>query len=290
MLKQRIISAAVLLLLVIAALFWFSPYAFALTIALIVVLGVWEWCRFAGLGHDLWRWLITALSACFLFVVLFSARDYINAGIVLDSRTSWLLVIALVWWFVAFLLVSRYPHSTRYWQKPALLQLIFAFCTLIPFMLALLALRLYHYNQNSHEGILLLLYVLVLVWSTDSGAYFFGKAVGKHKLAPKVSPGKTWEGVFGGVLTGLIIGVLFVLLTPTDFILRAVPLPLLLAVSFGTIVVSILGDLTESMFKRHVGIKDSSRLIPGHGGVLDRIDSLTAALPFFCAMFYFYLL
>ncbi|MGV6987637.1 phosphatidate cytidylyltransferase [Testudinibacter sp. P80/BLE/0925] len=287
MLKQRILSAVILLALVMVALLWFSPYAFALTVAAIVVLGVWEWCQFAKHNNDIWRWLITALAACGLFVVIFSARYQINAGIILTANTAWLLLAALVWWAVAFLLVVSYPNASQYWQKPRLLQLIFGFFTLMPFLLALLALRLYHYNQNPYEGLLLLLYVLVLVWSTDTGAYFCGKAFGKHKLAPKVSPGKTWQGAIGGVLTALVVGVLFVQLSPADFVLRELSLPLLLAISFGTVAVSILGDLTESMFKRQAGIKDSSQLIPGHGGVLDRIDSLTAALPFFCALFYF---
>ena len=288
MLKQRIISAVALLIFVITALLFFSPYAFALTVGLIVVLGIWEWCQFANHKKDIWRWLITGLFACILFIVLFSYQDYINAGVVLNGNTVWLLVAALCWWLLAFLLVVSYPTSIKYWQKPALLQLIFAFLTLIPFLLALLGLRLYNYNQNSYEGLLLLLYVLLLVWSTDTGAYFFGKAFGKHKLAPKVSPGKTWEGAIGGIISALIVGMVFVQLSPADFVLRGFSLPLLLAISFGTITISILGDLTESMFKRYAGIKDSSQLIPGHGGILDRIDSLTAALPFFCAMFYFY--
>ncbi|TNH05529.1 CDP-archaeol synthase [Testudinibacter sp. TR-2022] len=289
MLKQRIISAAVLLIFVITALLLFSPYAFALTVAAIVVLGIWEWCQFARHQNDIWRWLITGLSACALFVIIFSYRDYINAGIVLNSYTAWLLVVALIWWVLALLLVASYPHSTKYWQKPALLQLFFGFFTLAPFLLALLALRLYNYNQNSYEGLWLLFYVLLLIWSADTGAYFCGKAFGKHKLAAKVSPGKTWQGAIGGVVVALVVGILFLQMTPNEFVLRSVSLPLLLLASFGTVSISILGDLTESMFKRHVGIKDSSQLIPGHGGILDRIDSLTAALPFFCAMFYFYL-
>ncbi|MGR3806341.1 phosphatidate cytidylyltransferase [Pasteurella testudinis DSM 23072] len=288
MLKQRIISAIALLIFVIAALLLFSPYAFALTVAAIVVLGVWEWCQFAKHKNDIWRWLITGLSACALFMIIFSYRDYINAGIVLNSDTVWLLVAALLWWLLALLLVVSYPNSSKYWQKPALLQLFFGFFTLMPFLFALLALRLYNYNQNSYEGLLLLLYVLILIWSTDTGAYFCGKAFGKHKLAPHVSPGKTWQGAIGGVVVALIIGIVFVQFTPSNFVLRHFSQPTLSAISFGTVAISILGDLTESMFKRHAGIKDSSQLIPGHGGVLDRIDSLTAALPFFCAMFYFY--
>jgi len=121
--------------------------------------------------------------------------------------------------------------------------------------------------------------VLLLVLGADSGAYMFGKMFGKHKLAPKVSPGKTWEGFLGGLVTSALIAVLFATLAP-------------LTVSTGTLVIcaiiatlaSVLGDLTESMFKREAGIKDSGNLIPGHGGILDRIDSLTAAVPVFACL------
>lgn len=287
MLKQRILSAAILLLIVISVLLWFSPYTFALASAAVVVLGAWEWCQFARHKNDMWRGLITALTGCALFLVIFSARYQISAGVILTAKSSWLLLTALLWWAVAFILVIGYPNSVKYWQRPKLLQLIFGFFTLIPFLLALLALRLYHYLQNPYEGLWLLLYVLILIWSTDTGAYFCGKAFGKHKLAAQVSPGKTWQGAIGGTIIAMMIGVLFVQLSPIDFVLRSFSLPLLLAISFGTVTISILGDLTESMFKRQAGIKDSSQLIPGHGGILDRIDSLTAALPFFCALFYF---
>jgi len=143
----------------------------------------------------------------------------------------------------------------------------------------MVALRQYHYDTDHFAGAWWLLFVLLLVWGADSGAYMFGKMFGKHKLAPKVSPGKTWEGFLGGLVTSALIAVLFATLAP-------------LTVSTGTLVIcaiiatlaSVLGDLTESMFKREAGIKDSGNLIPGHGGILDRIDSLTAAVPVFACL------
>ncbi|EJS86028.1 hypothetical protein AAUPMB_19730, partial [Pasteurella multocida subsp. multocida str. Anand1_buffalo] len=127
--------------------------------------------------------------------------------------------------------------------------------------------------------------VFILVWSADSGAYFAGRQFGKNKLAPKVSPGKSWEGVIGGLVTAGILASIFIHFTQ-ESLLSGISIPAFIALSVATVAVSILGDLTESMFKRQSGIKDSSQLIPGHGGILDRIDSLTAAVPFF-AYFYF---
>ena len=135
---------------------------------------------------------------------------------------------------------------------------------------------------------MLLLYVFILVWAADSGAYFAGRKFGKHKLAPKVSPGKTWQGVIGGLATASVFAFIFLQLSGGSLFATDSAASFVL-LSVATVAISVLGDLTESMFKRESGIKDSSNLIPGHGGILDRIDSLTAAVPFF-AYFYFFVL
>ena len=128
----------------------------------------------------------------------------------------------------------------------------------------------------------------MLVWAADSGAYFSGRAFGKRKLAPKVSPGKSWEGVVGGLITALVLAFVFIHFSG-DALVGERNISGFVILSVATVAISVLGDLTESMFKRESGVKDSSQLIPGHGGVLDRIDSLTAAVPFFC-YFYFFVL
>lgn len=288
MLKERVLSAIVLIAIVCAALFLFSPFYFALAIGAVATLGVWEWTQFARVKPFFWRAVITVVVAAFLFLWIFSEADYLNAGRVFQSHAEPILLGAVVWWGVAFLLVVSYPTSAKLWGKSPILQAIFAFHTLIPFVIGVLSLRLDNYVSDALHGVQLLLYVFILVWAADSGAYFAGRALGKHKLAPKVSPGKTWEGVIGGVLTAAVLAFLFIHFAGDSLFTRG-NIQSLTALSAATVAISVLGDLTESMFKREAGIKDSSNLIPGHGGVLDRIDSLTAAVPFF-SYFYFFVL
>lgn len=287
MLKERILSALVLIAIVFAALFLFSPFYFALALGGVVLLGVWEWTQFARIKNNFWRWFVSGLAGAFLFLWIFGEANYLNAAKVFELYAEPLLLISVLWWLVALGFVVSYPKSAKIWGKSAFLQLIFAFCTLIPFLVAVLRLRLEGYNHNPYHGLMLLLYVFILVWAADSGAYFAGRKFGKHKLAPKVSPGKTWQGVLGGLVTAGLLALVFIQVTP-DNLFSVATLPFIL-LSVATVAISVLGDLTESMFKRECGIKDSSQLIPGHGGILDRIDSLTAAVPFF-AFFYFYVL
>ena len=197
------------------------------------------------------------------------------------------LFIACVWWLAALILVVTYPNSAKLWAKSVVAKFLFGICTLFPFLIGLLAIRFNNYTLDAYQGTYLLLYVFLLVWGADSGAYFFGRALGKHKLAPKVSPGKSWEGVLGGLFTSGVIAFVFLQVTPNDVFGRTLETVSFIVVSIATVAISVLGDLAESMFKRQAGIKDSSNLIPGHGGILDRVDSLTAAIPFFATMFFF---
>lgn len=184
---------------------------------------------------------------------------------------------AASWWLLGLILVLRYPQSAKLWRESVWLKSLFGLVTLVPFFWSLVAIRGYNFYHDPMMGAWILLFVMGLVWAADSGAYFFGKAFGKHKLAPAVSPGKTIEGMCGGLFTAslLAIGVTWWM----GFV--PVKMGIVLFCSLLAVLASVLGDLTESMFKREAGIKDSGTLLPGHGGVLDRIDSLTAALPVF---------
>lgn len=290
MLKQRVISAIVMIAVVFAALFLFSPFYFALALGAIATVGVWEWTQFARFKIRVWRGVISAVAGSFLFLWLLSEKDYLNAAHhFFYPYAEPLLLAAIIWWIVAVALVLTYPKSATIWKKSILLQLIFAFLSLIPFVIAVLKLRLTNYIVDPYQGIALLLYVFVLVWAADSGAYFVGRKFGKHKLAPQVSPGKTWQGVIGGVITAGILASVFLSVARHYIFSPQISTLSLIILSIATVAISVFGDLTESMFKRESGIKDSGNFIPGHGGILDRIDSLLAATPFF-AYFYFFIL
>lgn len=262
MLKQRILTALVLLPLAILGFFWLDGVAFALFIGTVVSLGAWEWARLAGLeGQPARVGYAVSIAACLVVLALIPALGAL------------VLLAGLLWWLAAVALVLTYPDSARYWGGRAG-RLAIGALVLVPAWQAL------QWLKQWPDGNWLILGVMVLVWAADIGAYFFGRALGRRKLAPAVSPGKSWEGFFGGMGVSLALVVAVGLY-------RGWPAPeLLMGVICAALVVafSVVGDLAESMFKRRAGIKDSSQLLPGHGGVLDRIDSLTAAVPVFALL------
>lgn len=262
MLKQRIITALVLLPFALGGFFLLEGELFALFIGAVVSLGAWEWARLAGFVAQVQR-VSYAASVAALLLVLY----------LLPALAPWVLVVGVAWWCLATLLVLGYPASSRYWQGGAT-KLLIGLLILLPAWQGLVLFKQWP------QANLLILTVMVLVWGADIGAYFSGKRFGKRKLAPQVSPGKSWEGVFGGLLATLLMCAAVGLYRDWAF----GELLLALAGTALIVLVSVVGDLTESMFKRQSGVKDSSNLLPGHGGVLDRIDSLTAAIPVFAAL------
>ena len=289
MLKERVLSAIVMIILALAAIFWLPPLAFTIALSALVVLGMWEWAQFAGFKSQMSRVVVAGATTCILLLLIVANTGYISAARFITDTNAIVLFIACAWWVIAFGLVITYPNSAKLWEKSVVAKLLFALCTLFPFLIGLLAIRFNNYSVNAYQGTYLLLYVFLLVWGADSGAYFFGRALGKYKLAPRVSPGKSWEGALGGLFTSGVIAFVFLQATPNDVFGRALETVPFIVVSVATVAISVLGDLAESMFKRQAGIKDSSNLIPGHGGILDRVDSLTAAIPFFATMFFFVL-
>ncbi|MEE4688476.1 phosphatidate cytidylyltransferase [Pseudomonas alliivorans] len=262
MLKQRIITALILLPIALCGFFLLTGAYFALFIGFVVVLGAWEWARLAGFAAQSMRIGYAAVVAVLLFLM------YLLPGL-----EPWVLVAAVIWWAVATFLVLTYPDSNEHWASAAC-KLVIGLLILLPAWQGLVLIKQWPL------GNWLILAVMVLVWAADIGAYFSGKAFGKRKLAPKVSPGKSWEGVYGGLAVSLGI-------TAAVGISRDWTAAQFIGGLLGAAVVvfiSVIGDLTESMFKRQSGVKDSSNLLPGHGGVLDRIDSLTAAIPVFAVL------
>jgi phosphatidate cytidylyltransferase len=277
LLKYRIATALILIPIVIAALFMLPPLGFAIVALVICMLAAWEWGQLSGFKTRSQRIWLAVLCGFVLIAMMLSMPAYRQP--IYLPQVSGSLWASLIWWVAAFVLVIFYPKSASFWRGSRILRLAFGLLTIVPFFWGMVALRQYGYAENHHTGAWWLLYVMLLVWGADSGAYLFGKLFGKHKLAPKVSPGKTWEGVIGGLVTSALISWLFGRYAP----LNVVPVTLLVC-SVIAALASVLGDLTESMFKREAGIKDSGNLIPGHGGILDRIDSLTAAVPVFACL------
>ncbi|MGA9856014.1 MAG: phosphatidate cytidylyltransferase [Gammaproteobacteria bacterium] len=256
MLKQRVITALALLPLVVL-LVWLAPtWLLALVTGGMILVGAWEWAVLSGENTLLLKFSNTALVAILLYLLWLSRQNILILWIV--------ALTALAWWLFALFWV--------FWWRREFHHTIKFFCgmlTLIPAWVAFVSLR------ASQDGVVKLLFLLALIWAADIGAYFAGKGFGRHKLAPEVSPGKTWEGVAGCTLAVLVVSLLGV------WMVLPVKGYLLILICLFTGWLSIVGDLSESLFKRQAGVKDSGRLFPGHGGVLDRIDSLTAALPAF---------
>ncbi|MCC8380725.1 phosphatidate cytidylyltransferase [Xenorhabdus sp. PB30.3] len=277
MLKYRLLTTLILIPLVVAALFLLPPSGFGLVVIAVSALAAWEWGQFAGLFTQSKRIALAVLCAAGLLALQYSLADFTH--LTEKPQILYLLWVGMLWWVVAVVLVVAYPASASIWKSSVILRLLFGFLTIVPFYCGMMVLRTQGYENNTYNGAWWLLYVMLLVWAADSGAYIFGRTLGKHKMAPKVSPGKTLEGLAGGLLTAALISWLFSKFAPVP----VMPENLLL-ISAVVVIASVFGDLTESMFKRESGIKDSSQLIPGHGGVMDRVDSLTAAVPVFAGL------
>ena len=225
--------------------------------------------------------IMVACAAATLAFFFMPPALYIREGI--PKACQYLIASGLIVWFGSIPLLLKFPKSVS-WHKNHLLNTILALLMLLPFLEGLLVLRASSYGSDQHEGSRLVLCVMALVWCADSGAYFAGRFFGKHKMLPNVSPKKTMEGLFGGLVTA-VIGML-VFLKLGYFGQYGDNYVAVIGAGILAIVMSVIGDLVESMFKRLSNIKDSGRIFPGHGGMLDRIDSQLAAIPVFITFVY----
>jgi len=266
MLRQRVLTALVLVAVAGGALFALSPAGFGAFVAIPLLLAMWEWSALAGLRNLPLRFVYVLAGAVLLgAVALFSGLGF---GAPRDLPVRDVLGAGCLWWSLALLWVMSYPASAPLW-RPRLLRALIGWLVLIPAWAALVYLR------AQPSGIAWVLVVLGLVAAADIGAYFSGRAIGGAKLAPAVSPGKTWSGFWGGVVSVQV----FLALVWFAGALPNIGLLPLLAAGAVTALASVLGDLLESMVKRERGVKDSGRMLPGHGGMLDRFDSICAAAP-----------
>lgn len=271
MLKQRILTAICLVVLFLFSLFWLPSLWFSLFAATFLLVATWEWTHLSGVTQVIQK-IIYCLIALAIVLGLGVYLDLFSNALpdetFVTEKILPVFVATSTWWAIALLWVQGYPSSAVLWGSRWVRAGMGLF-VLVPSALALLFL------QKQPHGVWLILMVVGVVATADIGAYFFGRQFGRRKLAKEVSPGKSWEGVLGGLLTCgcLSLGVALVVDVQSWFILLMIVLP--------TALVSVLGDLLESMVKRHCGVKDSGKILPGHGGVLDRLDGFTAALPIF---------
>lgn len=260
MLKTRIFTAAIMLFLFLAALFYLSAVFWTILLLALTVTGAWEWSKLAkfSLTYSITYLLLTAIVGGEL---LFTLSD----AVLSDPYTPlflWFYVASSVFWVLGAPCLLKSNRSIR---NPILLSLT-GWILLLPTCLALFQLRAI--------DPLLLLGFMATVWISDTAAYFTGRAWGKRKLAPGISPGKTWEGVAGALVAVTFYAVAWSYIAGEKAHgLLLVPLLLVL------VLMGIIGDLFESLMKRHAGVKDSGNILPGHGGILDRIDALTSTLP-----------
>lgn len=276
MFKQRVITALVLAPLALAAVFYLPLGGFAVFISVAFLLGAWEWSGFCGLPNRASRAIYVLLTAVILTLLYWQLPVQASWPIETNVLLSSLLLAGVAWWLLAIALVLTYPRSQRLWADSDWRKALMGWLTLIPAWAAVLFIRSTDYAASSFTGAWLIFALLGLVWAADIGGYIVGKPFGKRKLLPKVSPGKTIEGMLGGLaLVALVVtGVAMLQDWPAQTPVWYVSALLLT-------VLSVFGDLTESMFKRVAGKKDSGAFLPGHGGILDRIDSLTATAPLF---------
>jgi len=254
-----VITGCILGALLLSVLFLLPPMWTVLCFGALFTVGAWEWAGFGALHAAAARTGYTLIVAAALLCSWRWTADH--------SQLKFLLAAGCVWWAIAFLWLALAPARHR-----PTLALVCGLPVLVPAFAALA--RLQCSVQGFARGPLIVLWLVLMVCAADIGAYFAGRGLGRRKLAPRVSPGKTWEGAIGGLLMAALVawgGAAYFDLPPLHAI----------ALGCGVGIFSVIGDLTESMFKRAAALKDSGSLLPGHGGLLDRIDGLTAAAPLY---------
>ena len=254
MLRTRIITAAVLIALLLAVVLYLPAWATAVVLTAVVLAGAWEWSAFLRVPTLGLRLGYVALVAALLALTWRATAAPLGRTLVLAA--------AVAWWVCALGWVIFAPRRAALWSAAAAGAL-----ALVPAWVALVWLRL-----DASRGAEWLLFALILVWVADVGAYFAGRRFGRVRLAPEVSPGKTWEGALGGAAVSALVAI-------AGGFWFGIRLEVFVPLCLAAVGFSIVGDLTESLLKRFAGLKDSGTLFPGHGGVMDRIDSITGAAP-----------
>lgn len=265
MLKSRLLTAFIFGPLILWAIYAMPETFFALFSFVLVSIGAWEWAAFAGWTKPVHRGIFFSINVLLFAGILFLKNTELNLT---------LLLLSLLWWLLCIPLLLSFPFEKNNILHKKIIKTFVGIVLLLATLASMVLLR-----NNPEYGSSFVLYLILIVWFADSGAYFAGKSFGKTRLIPKVSPGKTWEGVAGAIVVTLIVAIvsLNLLEIPSSHSI------MFIVITFVTVIYSVVGDLSESMFKRMANLKDSGSLLPGHGGILDRIDSLMSAFPVFYA-------
>ena len=269
MLRQRVITGVSMAVAFLASIAFLPLVALAGLFAVVVCLGGWEWARLAGIASPVGRLCYSVLLAAAM------AGLYVYCGLGGDpsrEQVQPFLGLACLWWSFALLWVKSYPASASLWSTPVMRGLMGVLILVSAWLAAV-------YLLSFPRGGVLMVAMILVVVTADISAYFSGKAFGKHPLAPKVSPAKTWEGFWGGMAGVLTLALVLYFLLPGQSV--SLTLTAVVVISLVTALASVVGDLTVSMVKRQSGLKDSGSLLPGHGGLLDRLDSICGAAPVF---------
>ncbi len=269
MTKTRVLAALVMAPLVIAAILLLPTQWLALLAAVVFLGGLWEWLRLSEVEDTLARTVLLVLNLLLMVAMVWASRTASGGSLVLFQVAA---VIGVAWWLLAALWLRAYDFGSDHDNGARVAKLAAGTFAVVP---AWCALVLIHAQRPN--GHLWLFIALAIVWAADTGAYFAGRKLGRRKLSPRISPNKTLEGLAGGAVAGVLVGVAGGVLAGT----AASKLPAVALAALVVVLASVVGDLFESLLKRHAGVKDSGDLIPGHGGLLDRMDSVLAALPVF---------
>ncbi|MBB1089380.1 phosphatidate cytidylyltransferase [Lysobacter sp. SG-8] len=271
MTRTRLLAALVMAPLAIAAiLFLPTPWFMALA-AVVFLAGLWEWFDLADVRDSLARSVLLAANLTLMVAMVWASRSASGFSYVLLQLVS---IVGVAWWLLVLLWLRNFNFASDHDTHARAIKLAAGTMSLVP---AWCALAWIHGGGDAASSHRWLFAALGIVWAADSGAYFAGRKLGRRKLAPRISPNKTIEGLIGGLVAGVVTGVALGLFAGAS----VAQLPWVALAAAIAVLFSVVGDLFESLLKRHAGVKDSSNLIPGHGGVLDRLDGVLAALPAF---------
>ncbi len=263
MLKQRVLTALVMSLILVLAVLKLPTLYFAMFMTVVIALGAWEWAKLSGYKNPATRIVYAALIACLCGFL------YRYADVALKQQ---IVLLSVVCWLFGFACIIAYQKGFSSLPRQPFIRAFMGVLVMIPAWLSVIML---HSLQG--KGLRLILFLFVLIWVADSAAYFAGRRWGKNRLANRVSPGKSWEGAIAAIVASLLVGFGYAIWQEMD----AYRILSFSVLSIIIVICSIMGDLFESLVKRTANIKDSGTLLPGHGGIMDRIDSLTAASPIF---------